>query len=212
MVRFGWIIGLAAALAQARDMRRIAVSYHQTPDLSGDSKVLISITTDKLLATSPLLQNPGIHQRVPIDIVVTNITSVAATGNLVFAANSRPGLYDWVALKITASSDANSCALVYGTDFDGETWEGYAYQTITKGLDCDTITSYETVRVAVGTCADKLHDAHALRGCCRFNYGETWIGQLRLTAEADGCISGLLREMVAVPKNGLCLIMGGASG
>jgi hypothetical protein len=186
MARFIWTIGLAVALAQARDMRRAAIPYHQTRDLSADSKVLISITSDKLLTTSPLLQTPGLHQRVPIDVVVANTTAITATGNLVVAANSRPGLYDWVALKITASSDSNSCALVYGTDFDGEVWEGYAYQTITKGLNCDTITPYEAIRVAVGTCADRLHDAHAVRGCCRFDYGETWIGQLRLTAEADG--------------------------
>jgi hypothetical protein len=186
MARYLWIIALAAALAQARDMRRAAIPYHQTRDISSDSKVVVSITLNKLLATSPLLQRPGLHQRVPIDVVVTNTTAVTATGNLVVSANSRPGLYDWVAAKITASSDANSCALVYGTDFDGEVWEGYAYQTITIGLNCDTITPYEDIRVAVGICADKPHDAHAVRGCCRFTYGETWTGQLRLTAEVDG--------------------------
>jgi hypothetical protein len=168
MAPFVWIIGLAAAQAQARDMRRAAIPYHQIRDISSDSKLSVSITSDKLLATSPLLQTPGLHQRVPI------------------AANSRPGLYDWVAAKIAASSDANSCALVYGTDFDGKVWEGYAYQTITAGLNCDTITPYEDIRVAVGICADKLHDAHAVNGSCTFNYGETWTGQLRLTAEADG--------------------------
>jgi hypothetical protein len=187
MARFIWIVTLATALAQARDIRRAAVTYHQTRDISSDSKVLVSITSDKLLATSPLLQTPGLlHQRVPIDVVVTNTTSVAATGTLVIAANSSPGLYDWVALKITAISDANSCAAIYGTDFDGEIWEGYAYQTITAGPNCDTITPYDDIRVAVGTCADGLNDAHAVRGCCRFSYGETWTGQLRLTAEADG--------------------------
>jgi hypothetical protein len=203
MFRCVWIIGLAAALVQARDMRIAAVPYRQTRDSSSDSKLLVSITTDKVLATSPLLQTPGLHLRIPINVAVTNTTAVTATGNFVVAANSSPGLYDWVALKITAISDANSCALVCGTDFDGEVWEGYAYQTITKGLNYDLITPYEDARVAVGICADKLHSAHAVRGCCRFSYGETWIGQLRLTAEADGWPSA-----DGVP-HGLCLIMGG---
>jgi hypothetical protein len=186
MARYLWIIVLAAALAQARDMKRAAVPYHQTRDISSDSKVVVSITSDKLIATSPLLQSPGLHQRVPVEVVVTKTTSVAATATLVITANSSPGLYDWVALKITAISDAYFCAPIYGTDFDGEIWEGYAYQTITAGPNCDTITPYENIRVAVGTCADKLNDAHAVRGYCRFSYGETWAGQLRLTAEADG--------------------------
>lgn len=177
MSRLVWFAALAAALTQARASRRTAVP---------DSEMSLSITTDKVLETSPLLKHPDSPQRVPINVTVTNTTSIAATGNLIIAADSSPGLYDWVARKITAASDANSCAAIYGTDFDGQVWEGYAYQTITKGLNCDTIAPYKTIRTAVGDCADRLHEAYAVRGCCRLSYGGTWTGQLRLTAEADG--------------------------
>lgn len=153
---------------------------------SADSDLSLYITADKILETSPLLKNLDVHPRVPVDVVVTNITTIAAAGPLVIPADSTTGLYDWVTRKIATSSDANSCAMVYGTDFDGENWEGYAYQTISTGLNCDTTASCEIIRVAVGNCADRLNEAHAVRGCCRLSYGGTWTGQLRLTAEADG--------------------------
>lgn len=148
-----------------------------------DFGMSLSITTDRLLDTSPLLKDADPHSRVPINVTITNTTSVATTGTLVVTADSTPGLYDWVARKITSSSDANSCAPVYGTDFDGKFWEGYAYQTIAEGLNCDTVAPYATIRAAVGCCADQLHEAQAVRGCCRLSFGDTWVGQLRLTAE-----------------------------
>ena len=79
-----------------------------------------------------------------------------------------------------------SCTMVYGTDFDGEAGEGFAYQTVSTGTDCDTTASCQTIRAAVGECVDRLHEARAVRGCCRNNYGGPWSGQLRLRAEADG--------------------------
>ncbi|RZK82900.1 MAG: hypothetical protein EOO66_25680, partial [Methylobacterium sp.] len=82
-----------------------------------------------------------------------------ACGGLIIAADATTPLYDWIAQKITAISDANSCALIYGTDSDGEIWEGYAYQTISTGLNCDTTAPCETIRAAVGECADSLHEA-----------------------------------------------------
>lgn len=174
-------IGVAAALAPARVMAR-----QQQRDASGASDLSLYITTDKILGTSPLVQTAGIQPRVPVSVVVTNTTTLAAPGTLIIAADTSAPLYDWVAQKITASSDANSCTLVYGTDFDGEIWEGFAYQAISTGLNCDTTASCETIRAAVGDCADRLHEARAVRGCCRISYGGTWSGQLRLTAEADG--------------------------
>lgn len=185
-IRLVWIAGLSAVLAQARAMSRGDVPPHHQRDPSADSGLSLYITADKVLGTSPLLENHDLHPRVPVDVVVTNTTTIAAAETLVILADSTTGLYDWVTQKITASSDANSCAMVYGTDFDGESWEGYAYQTISTGLNCDTTASCEAIRVAVGDCADRLHEALAVRGCCRLSYGGTWAGQLRLTAEADG--------------------------
>jgi hypothetical protein len=141
-------------------MRCLASHPNAQSDALGHPDLSLYITTDKILATSPLLQTSDVHRRVPVDVDVTNTT--------------------------TASSDANSCSLVYGTDFDGEVWEGYAYQTISMGFNSDTIATCEDIRTAVGDCADRLHEAHAVRGCCRISYGGTWSGQLRLTAEADG--------------------------
>jgi len=181
LVQLVCIAGLATALAQARAMGR-----HHQRDASGASDLSVYITADKILGTSPLLATSNIHPRVPVDVVLMNATTIAATGTLIIAADATTPLYDWIAQKITASSDSNPCALVYGTDFDGEIWEGYAYQTISTGLNCDTTASCETIRAAVGECADRLHEARAVRGCCRIGYGGTWDGRLRLTAEADG--------------------------
>jgi hypothetical protein len=167
-------------------MRCLASHPNAQSDALGHPDLSLYITTDKILATSPLLQTSDVHRRVPVDVDVTNTTTLAATGTLVIAADSTAPLYHWVAQKITASSDANSCSLVYGTDFDGEVWEGYAYQTISMGFNSDTTATCEDIRTAVGDCADRLHEAHAVRGCCRISYGGTWSGQLRLTAEADG--------------------------
>jgi len=84
------LTSLATALAQARALD------HQR-DTSGDSDLSLYITTDKILANSPLLGNSGISSRVPVDVVVTNATTIAATGTLVIAADSTALLYDWVA-------------------------------------------------------------------------------------------------------------------
>lgn len=162
------------------------MEHHHQRDASSESNLSLYITADKILGTSPLLKASAIHRRVPVNVVLTNATTIAATGTLIIAADATTPLYDWIAQKITAISDANSCALIYGTDSDGEIWEGYAYQTISTGLNCDTTASCETIRAAVGECADSLHEARAVRGCCRLSYGGTWSGQLKLTAEADG--------------------------
>jgi hypothetical protein len=181
IVQLLYISALAAALAQARAMER-----HHQRDAPADSNLSLYITTDKIARTSPLLKSSDIHPRVPTNVVLTNATTIAAADTLIIAADATTPLYDWIAQKITASSDANSCTLVYGTDFDGEVWEGFAYQTVSTGVNCDTTASCKTIRAAVGECADRLHEARAVRGCCRIGYGGTWAGRLRLTAEADG--------------------------
>lgn len=181
LLRLLCITGLATALAQAR-----AMGHRHQRDDSGASDLSLYITTDKVLGTSPLLRTSDVHPRTPVDVVLTNATTLASRGTLIIAADSTTPFYDWVAQKITASSDANSCAMMYGTDFDGEVWEGFTYQTISTGSNCDTTASCETIRAAVGERADRLHEARAVRGCCRISYGGSWSGQLRLRAEADG--------------------------
>lgn len=175
------ITSLAATLAQAR-----APGRHHQRDAPADSNPSLYITTDRISRTSPLLLSSDIHPRVPINVILSNATTIASSDTLIIAADATSPLYDWIAQKITASSDSNSCTLVYGTDFDGEVWEGFAYQTISTGLNCDTTASRETIRATVGECADWLHEARAVRGCCRIRYGGTRDGRLRLTAEADG--------------------------
>jgi len=175
------ITGLALVLAQARVARR-----HHQRNVSRDSNLSLHITTDKVLSTSPLLRTSGVHPRSPVDVVLTNATTLAARGTLIIPADSTTPFYDRIAQKITASSDADSCTMICGTDFEGEVWEGLAYQTIPTGSNCDTTASCETIRTAVGECADRLHEARAVRGCCRISDGGTWSGQLRLRAEADG--------------------------
>jgi hypothetical protein len=162
------------------------MEHHSQRRASADSDLSLYVITDKISRTSPLLKSSDVHPRVPVDVVLTNSTTIVATNTLIIGVDAITPLYDWIAQNITVSSDAYSCALVYRTDFDGEVWEGFAYQTVLTGLDCDTTASCETIRAAVGECADRLHEARAVRGCCRINYGETWAGQLRLAAEADG--------------------------
>jgi hypothetical protein len=159
--------------------------YHRR-DAPVDSNLSLFITTDKISRTSPLPKTSDIHSRALIDVILTNATPIAAIVTLIIAADATTPLHDWIVQKITTSSDSDSCTLVYGTDFDGEVWEGFAYQTISTGLNCDTTASCEIIRAAVGECADRLHEARAVRGRCRISYGETWAGRLRLTAEADG--------------------------
>lgn len=83
------ITGLAVALVQARVAGR-----HRQRDSSGDSDLLLYITTDKVLGTSPLLDISGVHTRSPIDVVPSNATALAARGTLIIAADPTTPFYD----------------------------------------------------------------------------------------------------------------------
>ena len=155
------ILALAPTLAQTQ-----ATGRHQR-DASTDYDVSLYITTDKVLETSPLLGSSGLHKRGSKDIVVNNATIIAATGSLIILSDSTALFYNWIAQKIKNSPDANSCTMVYGTDFDGEVREGFAYQTIPTGLSCDATASCRTIRTAMGECAERLHEARAVRRCCK---------------------------------------------
>jgi hypothetical protein len=67
---------------------------HHQRDASGASDLSVYITTDKILGTSPLLKPSGVQPRVPVDVVLTNATTIAASGTLIIAADSTTPLYD----------------------------------------------------------------------------------------------------------------------
>jgi hypothetical protein len=95
-------------------------------------------------------------------------------------------IYGYLAQMAKSRSDRNSCTLTYGTDSNDGIFEGYAFNATVTGLKCDDTTAiYEELITAVQGCADDLHNAHAVRGCCGFSHGGMWKGQLRLTADPE---------------------------
>jgi hypothetical protein len=92
--------------------------------------------------------------------------------------------YGYLAQMAKSRSDQNSCTLTYGTDSNDGIIEGYAFNATVTGSNCDdTSAVYGEILSAVQECADNLHDAHAVRGCCTFSHGGMWKGHLRLTAD-----------------------------
>lgn len=179
MARSFWLFGLAATLAEAQLNRTISFDItHRAIDNNGTTMAVIPSV---ILEDSHLLQDTGLERRKAIDVVVAVSTAAGAGFTAIIAANAAVDLYDNIAAKIKAKSDANSCTLTYGTDGDDGYYEGYAYQATTTGSDCDTTAIQKTINNAVAECANSLHAAGMVRGCCRFSHGGDWTGHLRLT-------------------------------
>jgi hypothetical protein len=121
----------------------------------------------------------SLEKRRKIDVVVAVATVVGSTASVVIAANAGTDIYEYIAQKIKDKSDRNSCTLTYGTDSDDGSYEGYAFQATTTGSNCDTTAIYQTILNAVEGCANKLHNARSVRGCCKSSHGGTWTGHLR---------------------------------
>lgn len=149
--------------------------------------LMLSAVPDTVHHTSHLLQpqndtSPALTARKSISI--TNVwIGFTGAGTIVLAAKAGLDMYDNIAAKIAKKSKDNSCTLTYGTDSDDGYYMGYAYYAATTGKNCDTTAIKETVHNAVSKCADRLHDAGTVRGCCAFSHGGTWSGHLQLTAD-----------------------------
>ena len=131
----------------------------------------------------PLLNSTRLQRRKAIDVIVAGSTAASAFGTLVLAANAGAQLYDRIAVVFKGKSDQNSCTLTYETESDDGYYMGYAYEATTTGSNCDTTALEKTMKNAVYSCADKLHNAGAVRGCCQFTHGGTWTRHLRLSAD-----------------------------
>ncbi|KAJ5374223.1 hypothetical protein N7517_006229 [Penicillium concentricum] len=112
------------------------------------------------------------------DIFASSILVRYDSGALDTDSNNTLDLDDKTKTNITITS----CSLVYSTELNGETFNGYVYEAKVTGLNCDDSLRKETVLVAVEKCADSLAKNDAPMGCCPFNHG-TWNGRLRLSAE-----------------------------
>lgn len=187
MVRTIWLAGIAASLGQARaqETSQATISFDTAPRVIDDLGTHLSVIPDALLETSALLNVTGIEKRKPIEVVVAVATVVGAGASVVIASGAGPDIYKYIAQKIKDKSDQNSCTLTYGTDSNDGYFEGYAFQATTTGSKCDTTAIYKTVLNAVQDCADDLHNAKAVRGCCKFSHGGTWTGHLRLTGDPN---------------------------
>lgn len=141
----------------------------------------MAVVPDILASTSPLLNTTGLEKRKKIDVAVKVATIAGGGGSIVLAANAALEPYKSIATIIKSHSNANSCTLEYGTDYGHGTYEGYAFYVTTTGKNCDTTALYKTILKAVKNCADRLHNAHAIRGCCNFTHGGTWHGHLKLS-------------------------------
>ena len=181
MVRVLWLTGLIATLAKAQ--LNATVEFETSAAMIAELDMLLAVIPEVLVDTSLLLNTTGLQARQNwIDVVVAAST-VATTGlTAVVADNVAVTLYDNIAAKIKAKSDANSCTLTYGTDSDDGYYEGYAYEATTTGSNWDTTAILAKIETAVQKCATKLNMAGVVRGCCQFSYGGTWTGHLRLTA------------------------------
>lgn len=102
-------------------------------------------------------------------------------------ANTGIDVYEYIAQKIEPGSDEKSCTLTYSGDAsDDGVFEGYAFNATVTGSKCGDATAvYGEVLGRVQQCADALHDAHAVRGCCHFSYKRKWHGHLKLTVDPD---------------------------
>lgn len=94
--------------------------------------------------------------------MIATATVVSHAFTAIAAANSALELYNDIAAKIKAKSDANSCTLIFGTEYDDGYFSGYAFKATTTGKNCDTTALKKTILKAVNECANKLHDAKAV--------------------------------------------------
>lgn len=196
MVRASWIVWLAAAVAQAQQqqlLKNATVEFDTSPqrvhcDQEG-MELTMSVRPHALDPSSPLLQprntsSSSLEARRSIQI--TNVwIGVSGFGTAILGANAALDMYDNIAGKINKKSDKNSCTLTYGTEYDDSKYVGYAFKATTTGDNCDTTAIEKTIRNAVHDCADKLHTAGVVTGCCAFNHGGTWTGHLQLTSQPD---------------------------
>jgi hypothetical protein len=186
MVRLLWLSGLVAALAQAQQLNYATVQFDTAPRVIENNNSTLSVVPDTLMDTSPLLDTTSrIQKRKAIDVAVKVATVVGGSTGIVLGGKAGIDIYEYIAQKIKTKSDQKSCTLTYGTDSNDGTFEGYAFQATTSGSNCDTTAIYKTILNAVKECADDLHNAKAVRGCCTFTHGGTWTGHLRLTADPN---------------------------
>jgi hypothetical protein len=162
------------------------VQFDTAPRVIENNNSTLSVVPDTLMDTSPLLDTTSrIQKRKAIDVAVKVATVVGGSTGIVLGGKAGIDIYEYIAQKIKTKSDQKSCTLTYGTDSNDGTFEGYAFQATTSGSNCDTTAIYKTILNAVKECADDLHNAKAVRGCCTFTHGGTWTGHLRLTADPN---------------------------
>ncbi|KAJ6013968.1 hypothetical protein N7540_008559 [Penicillium herquei] len=91
-------------------------------------------------------------------------------------------IYEYIA-GVISKPDQPSCTvtLTHGTRDDNLRFEGYSYEATTKTA-CDNTAEKKEILKAVEECANHLNIASATSGCCRFNHGRSWTGNLRLSA------------------------------
>ncbi|CAK4010823.1 Hypothetical predicted protein [Lecanosticta acicola] len=183
MVRPLWALGLAAAMVEAQLNRTISFDTSYQP--IDDTGFTLAVVPGVLHESSPLLQPTKLVRRKKIEVVVAVAVVATAGFNAIISANSGFDLYNSIAAKISKKSDNNACTLTYGTDADDGYYVGYAYRATTTGTNCDTTAIEKTVQNAVYECANKLHSAGVITGCCQFSHGGTWTGHLRLTNAPD---------------------------
>lgn len=164
-------------------MNNVTVNFDTSAQTIPGSEMSFAVIPEVLASDSPLLNTTSLEARGAIEVTVAVATVISSAASVVLAGNAAADLYNTIAAKIKAKSDANSCTLTYGTDSDDGYYEGYAYEATTTGSNCDTTAILTTIQKAVKKCATKLSDAGASRGCCKFRHGGTWTGHLRLTAE-----------------------------
>lgn len=164
-------------------MNNVTVDFDTSSQTIAGSEMSLAVIPEILADSSPLLNTTGLEARGAIKVSVAVATVIGSGASVIIAGNAAVDLYDNIAAKIKAKSNANSCTLTYGTDSDDGYYEGYAYEATTTGSNCDTTALLKTIQTAVKKCATDLSTGGATRGCCKFTHGGTWTGHLRLTAE-----------------------------
>jgi hypothetical protein len=180
MMREVWLTWLAATAVQSQQNFNASVFYNTSPKAIDNSQWTVAVVPAILHPESPLLNNTettALQKRKTIDVV---IAAGIAIGSLISAGKAAS---DFIAAKIKEQSDRNSCTFIHGTIHDGQTYLEYAYHATTTGKNCDTTAILKTIQNAVQKCADALHRAGSVMGCCNFSHGGTWTGHLQLSAD-----------------------------
>jgi hypothetical protein len=187
MARLFWFTWLAATLAQAQqEQLNASVIYDTSPRAISDSQLTVAVIPVVPHPDSPLLNiaqtdppQPISRRGTPIDVTFAAGTA-AGTAILVGLA-----AYDLIASKIKDLSNDNSWTLTQGTVWDDKHYLGYAYHATTTGSRYDTTAELKTIQHAVAECAEDLHKAGVVVGCCNFRHGRhgTWHGHLQLSAD-----------------------------